>query len=624
MSRGKYGHRKNNRDAQTLADEIAALTTELNAARDRLAHAEQGASHRAGLDATLRATIAERDAAAAPEHQRLTREIDVLTVVLAQARGHHKAVKAGWESYSGTYIAQLKEDKKSGTEAIEALLALVGDRGAVFDPNANAKRQKLGIEAAVRIDQARGERKPDYTVPTRDRLVDAAAGALVPRVLRPEWDAWIAERERTGTGVDAPEAVKDLLRQWQGATAMALTPAVALAGHPNPGVDTAIDPRHALAGILGLDLSGPGIASPRTEPPPIDQLLTDRAYYALRDPWDVVEELLPAWRTGRDTIRDSGRLPSPLHPSPRHPSPADAVALRHWYGLAAAGAWARNGTGPAGRGFGEAAVALAAAANYWMPPGQVHGYLDSEPITAEDRANLRMAYPSVLLALGKPMVLEPLAGAASVDVESLERANLTFLNGRDLSNARNWLLSTVTDVNGVNVLDLIAARGARVEGILLLADDEGAATGRFAWCLAVPGRTGVLGRWVLPAHRDRTAYGEQIDNLMAVAAWADWHEPADPAIATSTHSRTAALQRAAARGRVHVLNAARTSSAAARSNPTGRTVTAHIRRGHWRHQPVGPGRAQIRMVRIAPAIVGAGNLAKAAPVYRLPTNPEAT
>lgn len=259
-----------------------------------------------------------------------------------------------------------------------------------------------------------------------------------------------------------------------------------------------------------------------------------------------------------------------------------------------------------------------------MPPGQVHGYLDSEPITAEDRANLRMAYPNVLLALGKPIVLEPQACAPNVDVEALEKANLTFLNGRDLTNARNWLLNTVTDVNAINLLDLIAARGARVEAILLLADDEGVATGRFAWCLAVPGRTGMLGRWVLPAHRDRTVYTEQIDNLMAVAAWADWHEPADPAVATSTHNRSAALQRAAARGRVHVLNAARTSTAAARTNQTGRSVTAHIRRGHWRRQPVGVGRSEIRRVRVSPAIIGAGNLAKAAPVYRLPTNPAAT
>jgi hypothetical protein len=105
---------------------------------------------------------------------------------------------------------------------------------------------------------------------------------------------------------------------------------------------------------------------------------------------------------------------------------------------------------------------------------------------------------------------------------------------------------------------------------------------------------------------------------MAVAAWADWHEPADPAIATSSHRRSAALQRAAAAGRVHVLNAARTSSAALNAHPTARTVAAHIRRGHWRRQPVGVGRAQIRMVRVSPAIIGAGNLPKTAPVYRLP------
>lgn len=621
MARGKYAHRKNNRDAQSLADEIAALTTELAAATEQLTHAEREAKHRAELDTTLRTTIAERDAATAPERQRLTHEIDVLTAVQGHVRTHDKAVTTAWQSYMDTYIDHTKGNKNSGVEAIESMMSILGGRGMVLQLSDNATRRKLGTEASVRIDRARGERGVDYTQPKTQRPVDTAAAALAPRKLRAEWNAWIAERERTGTDVEAPSAIRDLLRQWQAATATTLTPTAALAGHPNPAVDTTIDPQHPLARILGLDLTGPDTPSPRTQPPPIDQLLTDRAYYALRDPWDVAEQLLPLWRTGRDTIRDTARLPSPLHPSPRHPSPADAVALRHWYSLAAAGAWARNDGTEAARGYGEAAVALAAAANYWMPPGQVHGYLDSDPITAEDRANIRIAYPNVLLALGKPITLDPLHDAPQVDVEPLETATLNLLHRRNLSNARDWLLSTVTQVNAVNVLDLIAARGARIEGILLLADDQGTTNGRFAWCLAVPARAGMLGRWVLPAHRDRTRYADQIDNLMAVAAWADWHEPADPAITTTNHSRSAALHRAAAHGRVHVLNAARTATRSTRPNPTGRTVTAHIRRGHWRRQPVGVGRTQIRMVRVSPAIIGAGNLPKAAPVYRLPTNP---
>lgn len=54
-----------------------------------------------------------------------------------------------------------------------------------------------------------------------------------------------------------------------------------------------------------------------------------------------------------------------------------------------------------------------------------------------------------------------------------------------------------------------------------------------------------------------------------------------------SHRRSAALQRAAATGGVHVLSAARTAASSSRTGPPTRTVAAHIRRGHWRRQPVG-------------------------------------
>lgn len=619
MARGKYAHRKTNRDAQSLSDEIDALTTELTLAEQQLHHAQQQAQARAELEATLRSSIAERDTAIAPERERVTKEIEVLTGILKRSRNADKPIGEAWETFMDNYINQTKDNKRSGVEAIESILSLTAGRKLFYDSTGTASRKKLGTEAAVRIDRARGERSADYTPPAPKRSINAAA--LAPRSLRPQWNAWFDEFERSDTPIETPTAIQDIQRQWKTATVTTLTPTAALAGHPHPVVDPAIDPEHPLARILGLDLSGPPSPSPRTQPPPINQLLTDRAYYALGDPWETAEHLLPLWRSGRDTIRDTVRLPSPLHPSPRHPAPADAVALRHWYSLAAAGAWARTDGTDCARAYGQAAIALTAAANFWMPPGQVHGYLDSDPITAEDREHIRMAYPNVLLALGKPIVLEPQPDAPTVNTEPLEKATLELLDSRNLTAVHSWLLNTITEVNALNVLDLIAARGARIEGILLLADDQGATDGQFAWCLAVPGRAGILGRWVLPAHRDRTAYADQIDALQAVTAWADWHQPADPTVTTSSHSRSAALHRAAAAGGVHVLNAARTATATARPRPTGRTVTAHIRRGHWRRQPVGVGRSQIRMVRVAPAVIGAGNLPRTAPIYRLPTNP---
>jgi hypothetical protein len=48
------------------------------------------------------------------------------------------------------------------------------------------------------------------------------------------------------------------------------------------------------------------------------------------------------------------------------------------------------------------------------------------------------------------------------------------------------------------------------------------------------------------------------------------------------------------------------------------------RGAHWSRQHVGVGRTQIRMVRVSPATVGAGNRPVTTPIYRLPANPSTT
>lgn len=151
-----------------------------------------------------------------------------------------------------------------------------------------------------------------------------------------------------------------------------------------------------------------------------------RAYDALRDPWDIDEELLPLWRTGRDIIRDTARLPSPLHLS--RDTPPELTLWRCATGIAWPQPWARSDGTKASRGYCEAAIALVAAANFWMPPGQVHGYLDSDPITSKDRANIWI--PNVLLALGKPIILEPQHDVPLFDIEPLEIVTVTLLHCR--------------------------------------------------------------------------------------------------------------------------------------------------------------------------------------------------
>jgi hypothetical protein len=179
------------------------------------------------------------------------------------------------------------------------------------------------------------------------------------------------------------------------------------------------------------------------------------------------------------------------------------------------------------------------------------------------------------------------------------------------------------------IWDAIAARGAHVEALLLLADAHGQLEDLFAWCVAIPSDSAgaTLGRWVIPASRNETSYPSLIANAAAVAAWADWHLPG--------HARGEDEQEPAApsggkagakRGddTVHVLNVTATTPAdeqlKVKGEPTGRTTAPHRRRGHWRRQHFGPGRTQTRRVRIAPVMVNAGRVGADRPqIYRLPT-----
>jgi predicted nucleic acid-binding Zn-ribbon protein len=118
MARGKYAHKKSGRDAQALADEIESLTTELAAAGERLQHVQREASARSELEATLRTCISERDAAIAPERQRVTDEIAVLTDVLAEIRTAEQAVDTAWQAFMDAFLDQYRGNKQSGLEAI--------------------------------------------------------------------------------------------------------------------------------------------------------------------------------------------------------------------------------------------------------------------------------------------------------------------------------------------------------------------------------------------------------------------------------------------------------------------------------------------------------------------------
>jgi hypothetical protein len=135
-------------------------------------------------------------------------------------------------------------------------------------------------------------------------------------------------------------------------------------------------------------------------------------------------------------------------------------------------------------------------------------------------------------------------------------------------------------------------------------------------------------RTVVPAHRSKCSWASVVENLAAACAWADWHE-ADQELAEITTARRArqvtneaTFRRLYARGGpagVRVLNVKRTAGGGARTHqPTGRALSPHVRRGHWRRQRHGPAKTLVKRVRIAPVLVNASRSGLAPRVYRLP------
>jgi hypothetical protein len=287
------------------------------------------------------------------------------------------------------------------------------------------------------------------------------------------------------------------------------------------------------------------------------------------------------------------------------------------------------------------AVGLTAATPFWLPPGQTAGYVDSEPLSEADRADVRLPFPQVLVALADPIHLPPTKASttdAGLDHTLSELDHGVVRQQRSRAKDNPTLLDVVREVADSEVwdkrpqlADVIAARGALVEGVLLLGDALGKPSDTFAWCLAVPALTGgVLGRWVVPARCSRSAFSDQIVNLAAVAAWADWHAPdreleVPPDVSGRKLRKLVdspdfkRLEERGGAGGVCVLNVKRTSGDRATGNDgPGRTVAPHVRRGHWRRQYHGPGRQLVKRIRITPVLVNAGRSGIAPRVYRLP------
>jgi len=656
MARGKHKARSTGRRTAVQEATIAQLESELAAELSTLAAAEAALARVESLKDDLQGEQASLASEAAEYASALKSERDFLRRVYADARAHHSQVHAAWGHFSDT--AMDLSPGATRVEKIESFARVLGLNAWIANETKN-----LSTEQVTRIQRARGERTgASDTTHESKRLSNLVVlldmgelgPSMIPSAYRDELVArGVVERDEEGAHSIVDRAKLDADQQglldeaaalaeriWHAraddldAASMLVWGAGGIISVPK---DTRA-PRGALGHIevlgkvveaaLGLSASLP---LPSTLPKAREQ-------YVRQGP----TKMLTAWKDVFDSRgRIAQRLALARHPFAQvssHPQPGQALASQNMYARSAYSGWLNAETSTV---RGQVAVGLTAAASYWLPAGQTAAFADSEPMNDSDRREMIMPYPQVFLAFAEPLILEPtLPISAPADAERWKllsalahdslRGDVTvgqFISDRDMSRGNEAWLSM--DIDGA-----IEQIGAHIEGVLLLADEYGQPSDLFAWCLAIPGAYGsTLGRFVIPASRSRTQYRDVVDNLTAVVAWAQWHEPDGstdvplgiPLSEVETQISTADFQRDAKRSgagiRVIDIGSTHRGSNSLRGSPDSdrdvARVTPHFRRGHWRRQRFGPGLEESKRIRIAPVLVNAHRGGIAHRVYRL-------
>lgn len=606
MAKGKYRTRKDNRDATQLAADLARARIELAEELSRLDAVKNRADQDKQLREELDAAIRLRDRACAPQLAQIAADRTVIQKATRELAAATKSLDRHKERIDLWGLKEL------GAEAFIAILT--GDRAVVRMGVASGAASNRAAEV---IQRARGLRKHAPLEFSREQNLTLAqiAAASTGMPLPPDYDednedSWTAFSNQ----VDADEAAMIAFRL------------------PLPWLDITPMPEHTASCALGANPtpSHSAIAPPSTIPT-ITELSTGTA--AMRDaltangPTAVAHAWNPKLQEGLYLAANS-QIPTMISSSPTYPAPADAEALHAWYAAAAMGTWGRHRNSVNGR----IAAATAAATPFWLPAGHTLAYLDSEPLSTEDIEELRLPYPQVLVTFAEPARLPAIDTAALPDDDPrLTWIDYTVATSDGHPEPRSLIIAGTNNFTEPlpALWDVIAARGAHIEAVLLLADAQGRMEDLFAWCIAIPSTTagGAVGRWVIPASRASTLYANLVVNAAAVAAWADWHRPGH---SRDTNPETQNLDGNAAKPKrnqpedhVHVLNVTATSTPdqtpTATAEPTGRTTAPHRRRGHWRRQHYGPGRTNTRRIRIAPVMVNAGRFGgDRTQIYRLP------
>ncbi|MET9265226.1 hypothetical protein [Amycolatopsis sp. NPDC004079] len=282
--------------------------------------------------------------------------------------------------------------------------------------------------------------------------------------------------------------------------------------------------------------------------------------------------------------------------------PADALDQLHWYRRSA---WAQDWQP------GREPVPM------WLPTEHCSGFPAARPLP--EGVDVRLPFPTVYAALSTPWTLEPNPEAAhpllnAHPLFAYARGKLgTDLDPPTLATVLSRLQATGLDDRSElpSPLEFLDGYGGAVEGVLLTADDRGVPGDDIAWCMSIHHPMGMpLARIAIPASRARSRWRRQLDNLVAGIALSCWHEAR--ALPPRLSDRAAGIGPSAIAdpGDLHVLDIDATSPRRAHPGPDdpgdGPGVRAHLRRGHWRDQHVGPGRRARRWTWVRSAAVHGG------------------
>jgi hypothetical protein len=266
---------------------------------------------------------------------------------------------------------------------------------------------------------------------------------------------------------------------------------------------------------------------------------------------------------------------------------------------------------------------------FLIPDAVAPTLVEGNALDPELTEALTLPYPRLTVWFSTPMVVD------------LDRLNLRLKIVNDYVQADTSLPTTLPYAAGMALLG--GAQDVSVIGLCLAAGAHGGLGDAFCWILSMdltdpddPDDNGDPVIYTVPASLTVTPLADLVRLVAASLTWGRWNQRQDiPAGLTGkalrSHLRDGKNRKAASTGRlnpgVHVLDVARTVRAGGEApargksaaEESGRSVSPHLRRAHWRRARCGPrtdwhyeGRL------IAPTLVGGEARPDPGRVYRLP------